>query len=69
MIKLSDGCYVSADRIAEVKVSEHRTHITVRMKDGIGHIHEPEYREGVYHALDKLVAQINAAMDEEARKS
>lgn len=60
MIKLSDGCFVAADQIAEVKVSEHRTHITVRTKDGIGHVHEPD-GEGVYMALDKIVAKINAA--------
>jgi ribosome-associated translation inhibitor RaiA len=60
MIKLSDGCYVAADQIAEVKVSEHRTHITVRTKDGIGHVHEPALGESVYYALDRLVSQINA---------
>ncbi len=61
MIKLSDGCYVAADQIAEVKVNEYASSITVRMKDGIGHNCQPGYREGVYAALDKLIAEINAA--------
>ena len=62
MIKLSDGCYVAADQIAEVKVNDYSTSITVRTKDGIGHCHEPGYGEGVYTALDRLIAQINAAI-------
>jgi hypothetical protein len=37
MIKLSDGCYVAADQIAEIKVNEGAMTITVRTKDGIGH--------------------------------
>lgn len=65
MIKLSDGCYVNADDIAEITVNEHRTHVTVRTKKGIGHCHEPEWRESVYCALDKLVAKINAATSHE----
>lgn len=62
MIKLSDGCYVAADQIAEVKVNEYSSHITVRTKDGIGHCHEPGYGEGVYAALNRLIAEINAAI-------
>ncbi len=58
MIRLSDGCYVAADQISELTVSGY-THITVRTKDGIGHCHEPGYNEGVYAALDRLVAEIN----------
>jgi hypothetical protein len=61
MIKLSDGCYVAADQIAEVKVNDDSATITVRTKDGIGHCHEPGYGEGVYAALDRLVAEINSA--------
>ena len=34
MIKLSDGCYVAADQIAEVKVTACGHFITVRTKDG-----------------------------------
>lgn len=61
MIKLSDGCYVAADEIAEIKLSEYGSHITVRMKNGIGHSHEPGYRQSPYEALDELVAKVNAA--------
>jgi hypothetical protein len=59
MIKLPDGCYVAAEQIAEVKVNDSRTHITVRTKDGICYCHEPRY--GVYAALNRLVTKINAA--------
>lgn len=61
MIKLSDGCYVAADCIAEVKLNPSSQTITVRTKDGIGHSHSPEYKQSVYAALDDLVAKINAA--------
>ena len=63
LIKLSDGCYVAHDQIAEVKVSDYGTHITVRTKDGIGHYHEPAYKQSIYAALDELVAKINSAND------
>ena len=61
MIKLSDGCYVAADFIAEVKLNSSSQTITVRTKDGIGHSHAPEYKQSVYDALDKLVAEIISA--------
>lgn len=62
MIKLNDGCFVAADQIAELKVNSSSQTITVRMKDGIGHSHSPDYRQGVYAAMDALVDQINAAL-------
>lgn len=61
MIKLSDGCYVAADQVAEVNINDYRTLIIVRTKDGIGHKHEPAYGESIFDALDKLVKQINDA--------
>jgi hypothetical protein len=61
LIKLSDGCYVAADTIAEVKVNDYGNSITVRTKSGIGHCHEPGYGQGVYDALADLVRQINEA--------
>ena len=61
MIKLSDGCYVAADQIAEVEVNEYAQCITVRMKDGIGHSCQPGYGEGVYAYFNKLIAEINTA--------
>lgn len=61
MIKLSDSCWVAADEIAEMAVSEYGDYITVRMKSGVGHCHQPGYRQGVYEALDQLVAKVNAA--------
>jgi hypothetical protein len=66
LIKLSDGCYVAADHIAEVKVNIHGTAITVRTKDGIGHCHEPGYGEGVHAALDKLINEINSSLKEKS---
>lgn len=64
MIKLSDNCYVAAEEIAEIKVSEYGSHITVRMKNGIGHCHKPEYGQGIYAALDALIAKVNAAQEQ-----
>lgn len=63
LIKLSDGCYIAHDHITEVTLNSHREHIVVRTKDGIGHIHEPVYRQSVYNALDDLIAKINSATD------
>ena len=62
MIKLNDGCYVAADQISELKINQSGQTITVRMKDGIGHSHAPDYRQGVYAAMDALVDQINTAL-------
>lgn len=62
MIKLNDGCYVAADQISELKINQSSQTITVRMKDGIGHSHAPDYRQGVYATMDALVDQINAAL-------
>jgi len=63
LIQLSDGCYVAADQVAEVKVNDYADFITVRMKDGIGHCHQPGYGQGVYEALDLLVNKINSACE------
>lgn len=60
MIKLSDGCYVAADQITEVKVHDSSNSITVRTKDGIGHCLQPGYGKGVYAELDRLIAEINS---------
>ncbi len=62
LIKLSDGCYVAADQIAEVKTNPHSHVITVRTKDGVGHAHMPGYKQGLYEAQDALIAQINEAL-------
>ena len=62
LIKLSDGCYVAADQIAELKIPEYANHIVVRTRDGIGHCHEPAYTQSVYEALDELVDKINNAL-------
>lgn len=60
LIRLSDGCYVATDQIAEVKVNEYANSITVRTKDGIGHSLTPGYKQSVWQALDDLVKKINA---------
>lgn len=64
MIRLSDGCYVAADQVAEVTLNDARTRISVRMKDGVGHHFEPNYGESLYQALDRLIGQINTAASE-----
>ncbi len=61
MIKLSDDCYVAADEIAEMRVNGGGGYILVKMKSGVAHCHEPGYRQGIYEALDELVAKVNAA--------
>jgi hypothetical protein len=61
MIKLSDGCYVAADQISEVKVNIYGTSITVRTKDGIGHCHQPPDMRQMYSELDRLITEINSA--------
>jgi len=61
LIKLSDGCYVDAYQIDGVRVNEKLNGITVRMKNGIGHFHEPGYGQGVYEALVELVRKIGDA--------
>lgn len=62
MIRISDGCYVAADLIAEIKMNSSSSTITVRMKDGIGHCHSPGYKQTVYAALDALIAEVNSAL-------
>jgi len=61
MIKLSDGCYVAADQITEVKLSSYGTNITVRTRDGIGHSHAPSTTGEMHSELDRLIAEINRA--------
>lgn len=67
MIKLADGCYISADHIAEVKVHSDSDTITVRTKNGIGHCHFPNRGESVYAASERLIAEINAALQPPSR--
>lgn len=62
MIRINDGCYVAADLIAEIKVNSTAGTITVRMKDGIGHCHSPDYKQSVYAALNALIAEVNSAV-------
>ena len=62
LIKLSDGCWVSADEIAEVKVNDQSSTITVRMKSGIGHNLNADYGIGVYATADKLIEKINGLL-------
>lgn len=65
MIQLSDGCYVAADQIAEVKVNSNSGTLTVRTKDGIGHSLYPDYGKSVYETADRLIQEINAACSKE----
>lgn len=61
MIKISDGYYVAHDQISEVRINAHADGIVVRTKDGIGHLHAPQYKQSIYAALDGMVDKINAA--------
>ncbi len=62
LIKLTETHYVAADAIAEVKVYEYSTQVTVIMKDGNKYFCNPNYKESVYAALDRFIAAINAAL-------
>lgn len=62
LIGLSDGVFVAADFIAEVKVSLDRQTINVRMKDGQTHAHQSGYGSGLHESANKLVKTINNAL-------
>ena len=61
MIKLSDGLYVAASQITEVYVNPFGNGITVVTKDDVRHLYSTEQGEHAYAALERLVAEINAA--------
>jgi hypothetical protein len=63
LIKLSDGCAVAADHIAEVSVKEHDRGVTVRMKDGIGHHLDNDYRKSSWATQARLVKEINEVLE------
>jgi hypothetical protein len=58
MIQLSDGCLIDPDQVASARISAGRTHITVRMRDGIGHAHFPGDGENIELALLELLYRI-----------
>ncbi len=64
MIQLSDGCWVSADEIGEIKITPHSDRATVRTKSGIGHSIGADYGSSINETVDRLVAEINAARKE-----
>jgi len=66
LIKLSDGCDVAADHIAEVSVKPHDGGVTVRMKDGIGHHLDNDWRKSSYATKARLVQEINKALEGKA---
>lgn len=57
-IKLSDGSLIDPNQVACAKISPFNTHITVRTKDGIGHVHEPKPGESVDRAMVDLLYRI-----------
>ena len=65
LIKLDDGCYVAADQIAELSINRSSNTITVRMKNGVGHCHEPGYKQSIYAALDELAGRVNQALKQD----
>jgi hypothetical protein len=64
LIKLSDGCAVAADQVAEVSVKPHGGGVTVRMKDGLGHHLDNDWGKSSYATMDRLVGEINAALED-----
>jgi hypothetical protein len=62
MIKLSDGCWVAADQIAEISAKPHDDGVTVRMKDGIGHHLGNDFRQSSYATCSRLVKLVNDAL-------
>jgi hypothetical protein len=66
MLKLRDGCVVAADQIEEVSVKT-QGGLVVRMKSGIGHHVDADFRRSEYDTLTRLTEEINAALRE--RKS
>lgn len=62
MIALSNDTFVAADCVAEVKVNSSSQTLTVRMKDGSAHTHQPGYGESVWSGADKLILEINQAL-------
>ena len=65
LIKISDCCWVNTKRIASVTVYESCSKIEVRMDDGISYCIMADYGKGIYASMDKLVAEINKADDNE----
>ena len=63
LIKLSDGCFIAADQIAEVRINSRADSIVIRTKDGIGHSHAAPYKTSLYSELDRLVTEINNATE------
>ena len=61
MIKLTDSLYVAASQIIEVYVNPYSPGLTVVTKDEVRHHYPTEYGESQHAALDRLVAEINAA--------
>lgn len=59
LIKLSDGCAVSVDEIAEVTINPSSETLTVRMKSGVGHCVNRDYGKGIYEKFDSLTAEVN----------
>lgn len=62
MIQVSEGCYVAADQVAEVKISQSSQTLMIKTKDGSHYSRAPEYRQSVYAALDALVIEIDSAL-------
>jgi hydrogenase maturation factor HypE len=64
LIKLSDGCAVAAEEVAEVTVRPHSAGVTVRMKHGVGHHLDCDFRKDAYTTMNRLVGEINAALED-----
>lgn len=63
LIQLSCNCYVDAEDISEIIVSDYG-HITVRMKSGVGHSVNKDYGKSQYQTVDRLVKEINDAKEQ-----
>ena len=48
MIQAGEGCYIAADQVAEVKISQSSQTLMIKTKDGSHYSRAPEYRQSVY---------------------
>lgn len=69
LIKLADHHFIAADQIAHIKVRPEYERVIVTDKHGENFAVEPKHRENVYTALDRLVAEVNAALSLEGLTS
>ena len=58
LVRLSDGCYINPEDVQEITIPEHRNGLTVRMRNGVGHHVELDYRKTPTETLNRLKAEL-----------